>query len=139
MLKDNKRKKGFTLIELIIVISIIGIIMAISVPKFSTIQRNARIKADIASAKVIADATNALICEDNITKSTYSTATVLGTDISDYIQSIPNVKAVEGEFFVRINSTNDNVEVFVNTDVIPVVSDMLYPTPAGFYAPAAAH
>ena len=64
--KQNKKKKGFTLIELIIVIAIIAILAAIAIPNFLSIQRKARVKADIASAKTIYDATSALIAEGKI-------------------------------------------------------------------------
>ena len=55
--KIGKRKKGFTLIELIIVIAIIAILAAIAIPNFLAIQRKARVKADIATGKTIYDAT----------------------------------------------------------------------------------
>ena len=61
--KIGKRKKGFTLIELIIVIAIIAILSAIAIPNFLAIQRKARVKADIATGKTIYDATVALIAE----------------------------------------------------------------------------
>ncbi|KXA05567.1 prepilin-type N-terminal cleavage/methylation domain-containing protein [Clostridium perfringens] len=64
--KQNKKKKGFTLIELIVVIAIIAILAAIAIPNFLSIQRKARVKADVASAKTIYDATSALIAQSEI-------------------------------------------------------------------------
>jgi prepilin-type N-terminal cleavage/methylation domain-containing protein len=113
MMKNFKRKKGFTLIELIIVIAIIGILSAIAVPKYFSIQEDAKIKADIASAKVIADATNMLIGEDKIT-GTYTSANPLEGDIEGYLETVPAVKMdSDGAFNVKIN-TEGKVEVTVN-------------------------
>ena len=65
--KQNKKKKGFTLIELIIVIAIIAILAAIAIPNFISIQRDAKVKSDGASAKSIYDATSVLIAQNVIT------------------------------------------------------------------------
>ena len=52
MLKKNLRnEKGFTLIELIIVIAIIAIISAILAPSFSRMTIRSRLKADISTAR----------------------------------------------------------------------------------------
>lgn len=51
---SNKKKKGFTLVELIIVIAIIAILAAIAIPKFGEIRENSAKKTDVATAKNIA-------------------------------------------------------------------------------------
>lgn len=68
-LRNNlkKKKKGFTLIELIIVIAIIGILAVIAVPKFGSVQKDAKIKADIATAKQISNVTQLLLTQEKIT------------------------------------------------------------------------
>lgn len=60
---SKKKKKGFTLVELIIVIAIIAILAAIAIPKFGQVTRNANIKADIATAKTIHGIAAELVAE----------------------------------------------------------------------------
>ena len=53
MVKCKKRKEGFTLIEVIIVIAIIAILASIAIPKFGDVRKNANMNADISNAKQI--------------------------------------------------------------------------------------
>ncbi|HAT4132551.1 prepilin-type N-terminal cleavage/methylation domain-containing protein [Clostridium perfringens] len=126
--KENKKKKGFTLIELIIVIAIIAILAAIAIPNFLGIQRKSKIKADIASAKTIYDATSAAIAEGaiNVDTLTGSNETIVlnpkskattdtGKAIEARLQTIPDGKYTPGNFAVIIskeaNSVKPKIEV----------------------------
>lgn len=56
LIKKLKNKKGFTLIELIVVLAVLAIIMTIAVPKFIGVQEKAKRDADINSISLIAKA-----------------------------------------------------------------------------------
>jgi len=51
IISNLKNKRGFTLIELIVVLAVLAIILAIAIPRFVTIQDESRIKADAATAE----------------------------------------------------------------------------------------
>ena len=53
MNKQRKNEKGFTMVELIIVVAIMGIIGALLVPAFSTMSAKARLTTDIATVKTL--------------------------------------------------------------------------------------
>lgn len=68
----KKKKKGFTLIELIIVIAIIAILAAIAIPKFGAVRENSNKTSDIANAKNISLAVSKAIAEGTVTYSSSS-------------------------------------------------------------------
>lgn len=63
-----KKKKGFTLVELIIVIAIIAILAAMAIPKFSAVRIDAKVSNDVAAAKNIQSATQTLVSNGTITE-----------------------------------------------------------------------
>ena len=126
MLKNKNKKKGFTLIELIIVIAIIAILAAIAIPKFGDIRKNAALKSDIANAKVIANAASALIADGRITIpsekkeiniTSQNTATYEGSSDGDN-QSAP--------------STQETWETKAKTDIIGYLQNTPTPETSGY-------
>ena len=64
----NKKRntKGFTLMELIIVIAILGILAAIALPKFSGFTEKAKEAADKATAATISNAVKLYVASENV-------------------------------------------------------------------------
>ncbi len=66
ILKQLKNKKGFTLVELVVVIAILGILSAIAVPKLGASRQNAANTAHEANIKVLTSAATMYIADKGV-------------------------------------------------------------------------
>ena len=64
-MKRNHKSKGFTLIEIMIVVLIIGILLAIAVPNFVRARASSRLKSIVANLKQVDSAVEQWAMEQN--------------------------------------------------------------------------
>ena len=105
-----KKRKGFTLIEMVIVITIIGILSSIAVTKYSKIQENAKKNADYATAANLATAAMIAISDGE------QNVDVGSLQSKGYIEVIPKPKSDKLNNF-DINAVGDSVTVKVGNKV----------------------
>ncbi|MBQ7308518.1 MAG: prepilin-type N-terminal cleavage/methylation domain-containing protein [Clostridia bacterium] len=116
----RKNKKGFTLVELVIVIAVIAILAAVLLPTFATVIENAKVSSATQKAN------NAL--KDYFTRvatiSTTDQVDVIG-DLKDYVLVVENGKgAVDYKFIVQADGSLSGAEKGTHTSVALVQKDV---------------
>jgi len=124
---SKKKKKGFTLIELIIVIAIIAILAAIALPKFGQIRENGNVKADIATAKNIQTAVSTAVSNGTLNLGITLTDAQLQSVLDSGIVPTAKASGQKGSKFVAKVDSDGTVEVDAGTAEI-------FPTPSSVYA-----
>lgn len=69
---NNKAKKGFTLVEIMIVVVIIGLLAAMAIPAFQKVREQSREKAMVNNLRQVASAGQQYILEEGVTSVGYS-------------------------------------------------------------------
>ncbi|OPJ56332.1 competence type IV pilus major pilin ComGC [Alkalithermobacter paradoxus] len=111
--KVMNSKKGFTLVELIVVLAVLGIIAGIAIPRFGNIQEESKRKADIATGAVIGKAAELALANGE-------TDVAVDKLVSKgYLESLPKPQYKADKDFV-VTVTGGNVTVTVdNQQVYP--------------------
>jgi prepilin-type N-terminal cleavage/methylation domain-containing protein len=90
LIRKARAERGFTLVEIMIVVLIIGILLAIAVPNFVRARESSRAKACVANLKQIQAAKEQWAMDTNAAPTATPTqADLAPTDGSGYIKSWP--------------------------------------------------
>jgi len=98
----NKNKKGFTLVELLVVIIIVGVLAAVAVPLMTANVQKARKSEGMAGAGTIRTAQRLY----NVENGAYATSL---TALNTYVSTAD----LTGTWFVAANYTTDGTNIYV--------------------------
>ena len=99
---QKKKRAGFTLVEMVIVVTILGILSGIGFMKFGNVQETSRKNADYVTAANLATAANLYLLENPNIDVNNKTISIDELKKEGYINSIPKSQSQNKEFVIKI-------------------------------------
>ncbi len=115
IMKKNEKERGFTLVELLIVVAIIAILTGIAVPNFMGARKKARVSKALGDMHTTTNALQAYAVDHGKYMTTYSTADLVRTGL---ISSVPK-DPFSGNDFNYYTTPSGTVVQWVITSVGP--------------------
>ena len=120
----KKNNKGFSLVELIIVIAIMAVLIGLLAPQYLKFVQKSKVSADVSNAQALATAFNVAFADGDIKASTGDWTGNAGSQITSVSAQWPEIKATTGaSWYVTVGS--DGVSQ------IKIGSAVIYPNPTG--------
>lgn len=103
-----KKRRGFTLIELVMVVAILGTLSSIALVKFTDVGKDSKVNSDYVTASNIATAAK-LALNSNVDEGNINLNYLVN---EKYLESIPKPQSVDGkEFEVHVSNGDVTVEI----------------------------
>lgn len=104
-----KKRRGFTLIELVMVVAILGTLSSIALVKFTDVGKDSKVNSDYVTANNIATAAK-LALNSNVDENSIDLSYLVN---EKYLESIPKPQSVDGKEF-EVNVRNGDVTVKID-------------------------
>jgi type IV pilus assembly protein PilA len=122
-LSKKNKKKGFTLMELIIVLAVMAIIAAIAIPSFNGVRENSKVSSDKQSCETIQRMVKVYVADGTLSDCTFTISangensltadSIQYTTIKSALSGIkaPQSKAADNHYTVTISGGGDTITV----------------------------
>ncbi len=108
-----KSKKGFTLVEIMIVVVIIGLLAAMAIPAFNKVRQQSREKAITNNLRQLVSAAQQYMLENGVTSVSYSSLVGSGKHIN-------SITAAAGEDYTGLSFNETDTQITISTNNLTV-------------------
>lgn len=105
----NNSKKGFTLVEIMIVVVIIGLLAAMAIPAFQKVRTTSQEKTIINNLRQLNAAGQQYFLENGVTQAVYTQ--LVGTEATKYVKSLT---PAAGENYTTLTVNADDTRLSIN-------------------------
>ncbi len=109
-MNNKNARKGFTLVEIMIVVVIIGLLAAMAIPAFAKVRQQSRLKAVTNNLRQIANAAQSYMMEKSSTQAGFTD--IVGTGTDNYLHV---VNPVVDEVYTGILIVNGQSQVTLSS------------------------
>lgn len=115
---NQKKKKGFSLIELIIVLAVMAIIALIAIPNFTAVRESSKIKADVQSGEALSRSIETLVADDSI-KGTGTIKVYTDATSKTITVNMTNTITVDPKVFTATSTVESYIAALMKDQSIP--------------------
>jgi type IV pilus assembly protein PilA len=116
-MNNPKRRRGFTLVEIMIVVVIIGLLAAMAIPAFAKVRATSRSKAVLNNLRQLVSNGNTYMLDKGVTTCGYTDLVGTGTD--NYIHAIT---PVAGEDYSGISLVESQTQVTLSATAFGTIT-----------------